>query len=97
MTQTLANRMTTTPDQVFVACNPLQPQEEMLPIDQMAEAHGGVLPFIPPAIAAIVAVANAVGPTVGTAVAIVTAGIILHEYTSEPSEGGCSCDCDCCN
>ena len=92
MTQTLAlaNRMTTTPDQAFVACNPLQPQEEMLAIDQMAEAQGGILPGV------IVVAAKTVGPYVGTAAAIVVAGIILHEYTSEDS-GGCSCNCDCCN
>ncbi len=45
MTQTLANRMTTDTDQVFVACNPLQPQEAMLESSLMAETYGGGIGF----------------------------------------------------
>ena len=102
MTQTLAlaNRMTTTPDQVFVACNPLQPQEEMLAIDQMAETHGGLL-FLGPLIVA----AKAAAPYVGVALAGAAGAIIAYEWNSESSGDGttvnvnvnnCNCDCDCC-
>ena len=41
MTQTLANRMTTAPDQVFVACNPLQAREEELATSDLYELQGG--------------------------------------------------------
>ena len=102
MTQTLANRMTTVPDPVFVACSPLQLQEKMLAIDQMAEAQGGILPAIPPAIVVV----KAVAPFVGMALAGAVGAIIAYEWNSEPSGDGttvnvnvtnCQCDSDCCN
>ena len=79
MTQTLANRMTTDTDQVFVACNPLQPQEEMLESNQMAETHGGVIPLI---IGAKIATPYVVSFVVGVATAVV-AQYIFHELTSD--------------
>ena len=83
MTQTLANRMTTDTDQVFVACNPLQPQEEMLESNQMAETHGGIIPLL-------IVGAKIAAPYVATAALGVVAGYILHELTSE--SGGCDCN-----
>ena len=79
MTQTLANRMTTDTDQVFVACNPLQPQEEMLESNQMAETHGGVIPLI---IGAKIVAPYLASFVVGVATAVV-AEYILHELTSD--------------
>ena len=61
MTQTLANRMTTAPDQVFFACNPLQAREKMLEGHQMAEAHGGT-PLFP------IILAGAAGGIIATVV-----------------------------
>lgn len=86
MTQTLANRMTTDTDQVFVACNPLQLQEEMLESNQMAETHGGVIPLL---VAAKIAAPYVAGFVVGVATTVV-GGYILHELTSDP--GGCECN-----
>ena len=104
MTQTLAHRITTAPDQEFVACNPLQPQEEMLASDRMAEVHGGVLlPVL------IVAARVAAPYVVRAAVPILSAAagaIIAYEWTSESSGDSttvnvnvtnCQCDSDCCN
>ena len=76
MTQTLANRMTTDTDQVFVACNPLQPQEEMLESNQMAETHGGIIPLF------VLATPYVAGFVVGVATAVV-GEYILHELTSD--------------
>ncbi len=93
MTQTLANRVTTDPNQVFVACNPLQPQEEMLALDQMAETRGGItIPPIPPPVAAVAAVV-AYKFVLPVAV-LVTAGYIIYELTSEEADNSC---CSCCN
>ena len=81
MTQTLANRMTTASDPVFVACSPLQPQEEMLAIDQMVEAHGGgiIIPLI-------VAGARVAAPHVIPVLTGAAATIIAYEWTSEASD-----------
>ena len=111
MTQTIANRMTTAPDPVFVACSPLQPQEEMLAGDRMAEVHGGaILPVL--IVAARVAapyVARVAVPALSAAVPALSAAagaIIAYDWTSEESGDGttvnvnvnnCNCDSDCCN
>ena len=81
MTQTLANRMTTDTDQVFVACNPLLPQEEMLEDNQMAETHGGVVPLL------ILAAPYVAGIVLGVGSAV-AAGIIVDELTSESTDSG---------
>ena len=75
MTQTLANRMMTAPDQVFVACNPLQAREEMLEGNQMAETHGGIPPLLPILGGFLLGVATSV-----------TANLISNELTSEESD-----------
>ena len=96
MAQILANRMTTTPDEVFVTCNQLQPQEELLANDQMAETRGGItIPPIPPPVAAVGAVV-AYKFLLPVAV-IVTAGYIIYELTSEEADNSCCDCCDCCN
>ena len=94
MTQTLANRMTTAPDPVFVACSPLQPQEKMLEGNQMAEVHGGIPPLI-------VAAAPYVATFVAGVATTVVAGLILDELTSEESDNtdvtvnvNVSCNCN---
>ena len=86
MTQTLANRMTKDTDQVFVACNPLQPQETMLESSLMAETYGGVVVIIPP----LVAAAKAVAPFAAGAAFGFLANYLLHHVTSEAS--GCDCN-----
>ena len=88
MTQTLANRMTTDTDQVFVACNPLQPQEEMLESSLMAETYGGAVVIIP----ALVAAAKAVAPIATGAALGFLANYLLFHATSEAS--GCDCNID---
>ena len=87
MTQTIANRMTTAPDPVFVACSPLQPQEEMLAGDRMAEVHGGaILPVL--IVAARVAapyVARVAIPALSAAAGaiIATNGLVVVPITSK--------------
>ena len=80
MTQTLTNRMTTNPNQVFVACNSLQPREEMLEGKQMAETHGGTaIPW---------------GPIVyGVLIAIDILYDMPEEETDEVTSCSCSCQC----
>lgn len=104
MTQTLAHRITTAPDQEFVACNPLQPQEKMLASDRMAEVHGGAL--IPVLIVAARVAAPYVACVAVPALSAAAGAIIAYEWTSEESGDGttvnvnvnnCECDSDCCN
>ncbi len=83
MTQTLANRMTTDTDQVFVACNPLQPQEAMLESSLMAETYGG----------GSKGVAKTIGKWVGFAILV---GIEVYETISEALSDDESDDCCCC-
>ncbi len=104
MTQTIANRMTTAPDPVFVACSPLQPQEEMLAGDRMAEVHGGAI--LPVLIVAARVAAPYVARVAVPALSAAAGAIIAYEWTSEESGDGttvnvnvnnCNCDSDCCN
>ena len=46
MTQTLANRMTTNPNQPFVACSALSVRPECLNRQSMTEISGGIHPVV---------------------------------------------------
>ena len=82
MTQTLANRMTTDTDQVFVACNPLQPQEEMLESRHMAETYGGKKPKPKGRIGLLLWIAYEVYE-------------FVSEVLAEEEEPSCCCCCCC--
>ena len=53
MTQTLANRMTTNPNQPFAVCSPLSVRHEDLNKQTMIEVSGGLIYLLPVAIAVV--------------------------------------------